>query len=1129
MAMTITAVKSEVMGWANSLIGKFVDEDNAYGAQCKDLISHYIRVVHGEPYTRGNGDQMAQNLVAQRGWTAVSLSTKWQIGDVVSTEGIVYGGHIYVVIEDQGNRVKMVDQNGGPSPTGKDGSITIRTVSKSDALAVARPPRYVGAIVSAPAPAPSARSILSKELENADAIIRAAQRVGLPVHIVAAMIEGESLGRNIYGHDRGGIFSTGAGPVTIGGTTYPQGSNIPVTDANFREFESRLLDSSGNKRPGVTSNGVGPAQITWWSCFPDARRRGFNLADPVDNIAYGAEILKKHIGGDYSQDGIEEGGTLYNKGNLRTGVNYYGKRLWRLSEKWRKALAGSPITAPGDGDGSGPAPVEGVDPEEIYNGDLPDPGISADLKPLKNVGPQALPDPEPGPQRPADTLIKPGARVLFRGQYWSPLALSLSRELAIEGPDQTPSGSGMTAATGQVSLARPWMLSRHGWNAWRDNPPVYGERVIVEGTDDGGDTWRRLFVGKVDTTNGSVDDAGVHFDIVDDTDDLNFNVRHRPLNFRHPAPDDGKRYLSIGLHPAYFAHHVARYAGFLATPPLDPDTTMISVPMVGSVWPERGTLIGSKTMDEKGSSEGISDDSPEYIDTWWGTTVTNVFYRIRPQYPDGVTGRLTRMLGLRALVGPTTGETLFFELFWADDSIMVQVRDDIILVETQTGWLPEGRRQVVHSRTRTIPETAQKEGFQLSIWFKPEGDIEIYVNGDRTVHTPFPVWPEWMQKTPFSEMRVTARPGAAPVGGVQLVSSSDRSVLGLWEPRLRMRVDTDHMLWGSPALHNVKGLDLLHEQAAAELSSIWIDEDGVLNYWARSKMDARPSVRTITASDIVNGDWNMSRSSCHGWVDMVWRQPRLYQNRLRAGNTAFVWEGEQATLTPGDEWEEIAEPPEGEDWFSVDTRLTKATTSTVSQMNAGKGSIIGATTSLDADGDGQAAEAPAAVSWYYGNAYRDNWTRYRVTAKYTPPAGAVADLILTIPELPGLTKRRTDRGPILRARGKQVWHDVQLDAPKRAATDMERENTYTHDGSWWCQSQLVAHRIANRLAQMFKAPIPAWGPLEMAAPDLSIRLGDTITLELDGVTKPQRVAGIELTFDPDSGLSQQLTLRQIRP
>ena len=64
---------------------------------------------------------------------------------------------------------------------------------------------------------------------------------------------------------------------------------------------------------------------------------------------------------------------------------------------------------------------------------------------------------------------------------------------------------------------------------------------------------------------------------------------------------------------------------------------------------------------------------------------------------------------------------------------------------------------------------------------------------------------------------------------------------------------------------------------------------------------------------------------------------------------------------------------------------------------------------------------------------------------------------------------------------------------------------------------------------MLAQPIPVWGPVEMAVPDLSLSLGDTVTLSLDGVSKPQRVCGIRETYSPESGATQTLTLRQLRP
>ena len=97
-------------------------------------------------------------------------------------------------------------------------------------------------------------------LVNADLIVQAASATGVPLAIAAAMIQKETGGKNIYGHDAGGVYSTLTGPVVVGGIVYEKGADIPVTWLNFVEF-LRLVTA------GAKSNGVGPAQITYSGYF----------------------------------------------------------------------------------------------------------------------------------------------------------------------------------------------------------------------------------------------------------------------------------------------------------------------------------------------------------------------------------------------------------------------------------------------------------------------------------------------------------------------------------------------------------------------------------------------------------------------------------------------------------------------------------------------------------------------------------------------------------------------------------------------------------------------------------------------------------------------------------------------
>ena len=79
-------------------------------------------------------------------------------------------------------------------------------------------------------------------LANAALIVEAADKAGMPLEIVAALIQKESGGRNVYGHDTGGVFSV-------------PGRDIEVTQENYKEFLRRVL--AGEKSNGGTRLALG--------------------------------------------------------------------------------------------------------------------------------------------------------------------------------------------------------------------------------------------------------------------------------------------------------------------------------------------------------------------------------------------------------------------------------------------------------------------------------------------------------------------------------------------------------------------------------------------------------------------------------------------------------------------------------------------------------------------------------------------------------------------------------------------------------------------------------------------------------------------------------------------------------
>ena len=1162
-AMTLAAVSKQVNDWVASIKGRFVDEDGAYGAQCKDLISHYIRVVHAEPYTKGNGDQMADALISEHGWVRVSTSSTWQVGDVVSVDTSAYGGHVFVILSDDGTRISYVDLNGGPDPanSGPDEAVVVRSSSKSswNVVAVARPPAYVGATgsVSDPTPTPTvkpATTILAEGgLSNARAIVDGAKAAGVPLHIAAAFVEQESNGKNVYGHDLRGIYDTTFGPVTVDGVTYPKGANVPVSRTSYRAFLDMLLyPATGTraKRPNVISNGVGPMQITYWGYHWEARAAGIDLSDPAQNIRYGMQLVAGHLKGDFSRTSIEKAGTIYNAGSLANGVNSYGIKVADKAEKWKAALAGATVTVPDPETGEDETvpldPIVGPEPapapvgppaaggEIIALPELGDPGARPQLASFQEAEVTPMPTILPGPLVDDTPLLsEPMARVHLRGQWWYPVSWNVVWEQGIPGPDQSPGGSGMVAAEGEVTVTRPVpLLQRHGWNPWRDNPPTYGEPVLIEVSMDGGRNFRRIFTGIVDQSRGSVGNMLLSFTVVEDVDGMDAHMAVRPKNFRMPSPRDGHRYMSIGLHAASCTAEWAADAGYRATPQWIYPATIMSAPMLGTMWPEIGTLEDCQTVVAKSATATSTPDYPDITRTWWGLTVGNVWARYQPTFFPGASGRMDQDKAIRCFVAPVQDGPAFVELWWGTASIVVTVDWRGVTVETQDGYLENGWRKVLYGRTRALTDAQKASGFDLIVWLGRDKSLHILVDGDESSHAVLPSYPRQMNTAEMSQVRITTRPGHTQIGAVQVYSTNDRTVVKPFKRNLVLDVDPGDVLFGVPAITDRAIIDLLREQSERLLVTTYLDELGRLWSVSRGRMDSRASVRTLTEADIAADPeprWGIGRASVYAHIHGKWLQPAASQTRMSSAAATNVWEGPNDELRPGETWETVASAPADVDWIDPDTGFTKASLENVGRINQGAGSILGGRT-RQSDSDGKVTEGVPSVTWFNGEASRIDWKNWAVEVRYTPPASVKALFQMSTFPFDGLSSAVAEKGIILRARARQVWKQFTTPRAKQTGADdsISGWRSHTHDGGWHIQSPAVMDKVLTRLGQMYAQPLPAHDEVRLVTPDPAITRASTITLSLDAYQTPQRVTAIRWEGGPD-GVRQTLGLRQIHP
>ena len=151
-------------------------------------------------------------------------------------------------------------------------------------------------------------------LMNVNYAAVACRTAGLPFYAACALLEKESHGRNIWGHDN----ETGV-----------PGQN--VTALNFVQAYYRILN-------GAPSNGVGPCQITWAGSLKNGHRDGGffqqmleqNLApwNPGDNMLFGFKKLAEY----------KAKGTWASAGMSYNGSQLYGNDLAEKVAAWHQRL-----------------------------------------------------------------------------------------------------------------------------------------------------------------------------------------------------------------------------------------------------------------------------------------------------------------------------------------------------------------------------------------------------------------------------------------------------------------------------------------------------------------------------------------------------------------------------------------------------------------------------------------------------------------------------------------------------------------------------------------------------------------------------------------------------------------------
>lgn len=671
--------------------------------------------------------------------------------------------------------------------------------------------------------------------------------------------------------------------------------------------------------------------------------------------------------------------------------------------------------------------------------------------------------------------------------------VSVGRELPSSLPGQARSVGGLSAATATVTghvgsgvtdrVGTPW--TRRDW-------PELGARVTVSASD--GTNQHRLFTGKVDGSASSLAGMGVSIPLVDDTDRLSALVSHEAV-FRTMPPRStqgaGDRRLT-GMVSTWVTNLAARAAGYYSTPPQG-GYCVVSAPLAGSSWPERGVLDWSGRYNSTANTWSTSHPGTSALDD--SIYMADLMAEYIPDpYDLPYSGGITASRPLRITLGANQvlSNTGYVDVRWVGSGWTRYVRLAVSSTRTLTAQiLADG--EVVQNVVSLAGVTAPEWRFATLTVSAPASGattMRFEIETD-TGHTAAGWADYYMTTTMRDQMWDKTRVYAPPyvgLNGVQVSYGSTPPVRGFRRSFLTRPDDPLANLEVMPHLTATPARDLLEEQSEVECAAVWIDEDGILRWLGHQRMVDGPIVRTLTSSDLADAEIRVDSQDVRRQVTGTYT---TWATKTTKTSRIIVYEGPKDELEAGDHAEQIITPPDDEEWVMVDSTPREVWGNIGSTyFNLGYGSYHG-WTALKTDGD----ELPFAAGdgetpWSFGRIAPGTW-KWEFTVNKLPAGADRVKTSTRSEETQYVKATYRDRGlPLLRAMGRATSVE---DVYTPGATGPSWAPDLEVDFGWWVQhrSQVVTkvQRIANELRKS-RAMLSG----VEALPDPRLQLGDKIRI-----------------------------------
>lgn len=667
------------------------------------------------------------------------------------------------------------------------------------------------------------------------------------------------------------------------------------------------------------------------------------------------------------------------------------------------------------------------------------------------------------------------------------LSAAEARFTAVEGDDVT------------ATVATPWDPS----TSW---PPAPESSASVS-MDTGAGPVSLMANGRVVSAGGGTSGRGVEVEVADQYQSLDKTITWDNLAALMPlaAEAEGDRY--VGLQSVALTDRILRHCGWYATPPQIGAYTLLSVPAMGTMWPEKGRVDSS--WRENGGGYPYWDTTP------WGIGVQSV----EASYTLAGGAYTLQGRGNIEMTAMTTSGSAQFHvlvngagivrLAWTASTATISVRDSsgsyaaVASVPRTDGLLYATVQYVSASQVRCIIRSGGQAATALA------SAHSLVTTGSPTTAT------------------ISVGVGAA-ASGFQMAMPAQSGTLTSWTSNVNMRPRTSNRntLRVVRAIESESCVDLLAQQCEAECATYWIDELGVLQWWDLARLEAESSVGVLNSDDdIAEGGftWSHDLSQVKSRVLVKWREP-LVERKWRTA--VDLWRGSGKTIAPGEapvsapieEWISV---PDDEVWIAPDIFLSRVG-DIYSDFNQGIFSWYGGIVDRN---DGEESWAQN-----YGSLLvtveRVTDSSFKMFTTWTGDRTMTQRTFSEYRET-GLWSRRMNFDlPIIRGRAKYVLDDRETYSAQSGPTSAPE---HTIDAGWWIQDAAQAQYTADYAGARLTVPQPVLSSVELI-PIPGLQLGDVVEVRDAHVTR-LTIRGIVVedsrSIDADMGMSHAVAIRPV--